>query len=188
LLPGLSIRRSDVVATWAGIRPLTFAADQPMGARARHIGDAASEGAPGLVTLSNGSLGAHRATGKDILAVAARHVRPSRAPAALSRATAPPPDRRNSARLDPAHEATRADVVEAVTREQARTLADVLVRRTGLASSAYRGLAVARPAADAMAPLLGWDATRIAAEVAGYEASMAHLHGLPPAKATPGSL
>lgn len=179
LLPGFDIRRSDIVSTWAGIRPLTYAADQPMGARARMIGDAANEGAAGLVTLSNGSLGAHRATGKDVLAVAARHVRPSRPPAPLSRAMATLPDRQNSPLLDPVSAATRADVVAAVTQEQARTLADVLSRRTGLAWSQDLGLAAARPAAEAMAPLLGWDAARIAAEVLAYEESMVRLHGVP---------
>ncbi|WP_439495368.1 FAD-dependent oxidoreductase [Bosea sp. (in: a-proteobacteria)] len=180
LLPGLPIRRSDIVSTWAGIRPLTFAADQPMGARARQISDAASEGAAGLVTLSNGSLGAHRATGRDVLAVAARHVRPSHPPAPLSRAAAPLPDRQNSPRLDPAHAVTRADVIEAVRREQARTLDDVLSRRTGLAWSSDQGFAAARPAAGAMAPLLGWDEARIAREIAAYQKGMAHLHGVPP--------
>ncbi|KRE05942.1 hypothetical protein ASE63_06430 [Bosea sp. Root381] len=185
LLPGFAIRHSDIVSTWAGIRPLTFAADQPMGARARMIGDAASEGAPGLVTLSNGSLGAHRATGRDVLAAAARHVRPSHPPAPLSRTMAPAPDRQNSPRLDPEHPVTRADIVEAVTREQARNLGDVLSRRTGLAWSGDLGLAAARPVAQAMAPLLGWDEARIASEVAAYEESMAHLHGVPPVALAP---
>lgn len=179
LLPGLPIGRAEIISTWAGIRPLTFASDQPMGARARRIADAAPEGAPGLITLSNGSLGAHRATGQDVVAIAARHVRPSRRPALMSRAMAPTPDRQNSPRLDASQEPTRADVIQAVTQEQARTLADVLARRTGLAWSHDRGLGAALSAAEAMAPLLGWDAARIAYEVSAYEASAAHLYGVP---------
>ncbi|GAA0943557.1 glycerol-3-phosphate dehydrogenase/oxidase [Pseudonocardia zijingensis] len=57
----------------------------------------------------------------------------------------------------------------AVTHEGARTLADVLHRRTHLAIERTDGGLSAAPAVAALlAPLLGWDADRQAAEVAAY--------------------
>ncbi len=63
-----------------------------------------------------------------------------------------------------------AEVVQAARREQAATVGDVMLRRTRLGVLAARGLA--GPPADrvaaALAPELGWDAARAAAEVARF--------------------
>jgi glycerol-3-phosphate dehydrogenase len=61
-----------------------------------------------------------------------------------------------------------AEVVYAARHEQARSLGDVLLRRTRLGLLAARGItdpAAARRVAGALAPELGWDETRIAAEL-----------------------
>lgn len=58
----------------------------------------------------------------------------------------------------------RAQVVHAVRREMALTLADVVLRRTELGSGEYPGEAVVNDVAAVMAAELGWDAARIAAE------------------------
>jgi glycerol-3-phosphate dehydrogenase len=61
----------------------------------------------------------------------------------------------------------------AVTHEGARTLADVLHRRTHLAiERADAGLAAAPDVAALLAPLLGWDADRQAREVTAYRAEV----------------
>jgi len=66
-----------------------------------------------------------------------------------------------------------AEAVYAARREQARTVGDVLLRRTRLALQAARDVAgddsAARErVARAMAPDLGWDEARIATEVAAF--------------------
>jgi glycerol-3-phosphate dehydrogenase len=58
----------------------------------------------------------------------------------------------------------------AVTEEMARTLADVMLRRTPLGLGPCLGRDAVSEVARLMAPLLGWDEARIAAEVAAYEA------------------
>ncbi len=67
-----------------------------------------------------------------------------------------------------------AEVVYAVTHEAARHLDDVLTRRTRISIETHdRGLAAARPAAQLMAPALGWDGARVEAEVDHYHQRVA---------------
>ncbi|MFD0394518.1 glycerol-3-phosphate dehydrogenase/oxidase [Streptomyces nogalater] len=64
----------------------------------------------------------------------------------------------------------RAEVVYAASHEGARHLDDVLTRRTRISIETFdRGTRSAREAAELMAPVLGWDAERIAREVEHYE-------------------
>jgi glycerol-3-phosphate dehydrogenase len=64
----------------------------------------------------------------------------------------------------------RAEVVYAVTHEGAQHLDDVLVRRTRIAMECREhGAEAAAEVAELMAPILGWDAVRIADELASYD-------------------
>ncbi|MBX6390258.1 MAG: glycerol-3-phosphate dehydrogenase/oxidase [Frankia sp.] len=66
------------------------------------------------------------------------------------------------------------EAVYAASHEGALRLEDVLDRRTRIAiETPDRGLAAARPVAELIAPVLGWDAERVRAEVALYEARVA---------------
>ncbi len=71
--------------------------------------------------------------------------------------------------LEGAPDYLRAEVVYAVTAEGALHLEDVLTRRTRLSyEQADRGTASARPAAELMARLLGWDDARREREISTY--------------------
>jgi len=77
-------------------------------------------------------------------------------------------------RLVPGLPYLRAEAVHAVRHEMARTLDDVLSRRTRarlLARDA--SVAAADSVAELIAPDLGWDETRVTREVEGYRASAA---------------
>jgi glycerol-3-phosphate dehydrogenase len=65
-----------------------------------------------------------------------------------------------------------AEAVHAARREQARTVGDVLLRRTRLGLLAARGLDAgpARRVAAALAPELGWSHARVSEEVADFAA------------------
>ncbi|MFF9147082.1 glycerol-3-phosphate dehydrogenase/oxidase [Streptomyces sp. NPDC055051] len=64
----------------------------------------------------------------------------------------------------------RAEVVYAASHEGARHLDDVLTRRTRVSIETFdRGTRSAREAAELMAPVLGWDASRIEKEIEHYE-------------------
>ncbi len=61
----------------------------------------------------------------------------------------------------------RAEAVIAARDEGARTLGDILIRRTRLAvQTRDRAQSAARDTAELVAPILGWDQARIAAEIA----------------------
>ncbi len=83
-------------------------------------------------------------------------------------------------RLAPGLPVTRAEVQYAVREEMALTLDDFLERRSRLLLwDPENGLAVAEPAAQTMGEMLGWDAARIAQEVAEYRAHVAHVLRFP---------
>jgi glycerol-3-phosphate dehydrogenase len=80
------------------------------------------------------------------------------------------------ARLDPALPYALAEFGHAVACEHARTLADLLVRRTPLAfETRDHGRAAARVLAPYVGSLLGWDASAEAAAVAAYDGEAARL-------------
>lgn len=65
----------------------------------------------------------------------------------------------------------RAEIVYAATHEGALHLDDVLTRRTRISiETRHRGLEAARPAAELLAPHLGWDRASIEREVEHYRA------------------
>ena len=71
--------------------------------------------------------------------------------------------------LPGAEDYLRAEAVYAVTHEGALHLEDVLARRTRVAiEERDAGLAAARPAAELIAPYLGWDGATVAAETERY--------------------
>jgi glycerol-3-phosphate dehydrogenase len=81
-------------------------------------------------------------------------------------------------RLLPALPYLRAEMAWGIEREMARTLADLLVRRTHVAfETRDAGRAVARSVAAWLAPTLGWDATRIAVEVTRYDGEVGRIFG-----------
>jgi glycerol-3-phosphate dehydrogenase len=77
-----------------------------------------------------------------------------------------------------------AEVVVAARHEQARSLADVLLRRTRLgilAAPALRDPEARRPIAAALGGELGWSDARVEAEVAAWE-DVAAEEGVDPAR------
>jgi glycerol-3-phosphate dehydrogenase len=78
-------------------------------------------------------------------------------------------DRRLAGALPGAPEYLEAEVVYAARHEGARSVADVLVRRTRVSiETVHRGEQTARRTAQLLAPELGWSADRIEAETAAY--------------------
>jgi len=76
--------------------------------------------------------------------------------------------------LEGAGDYLRAEVVYAATHEGALDVEDVLTRRTRICFETFdRGVRAARPTAELLAGVLGWDEARTAAEVAAYEARIA---------------
>ncbi len=71
--------------------------------------------------------------------------------------------------LPGAEDYLRVEVLYAASHEGARHLDDVLTRRTRISIETFdRGVAAARPAAELMAPVLGWDEATLEAQVDHY--------------------
>ncbi|HEU5431468.1 MAG TPA: glycerol-3-phosphate dehydrogenase/oxidase [Thermomicrobiales bacterium] len=93
----------------------------------------------------------------------------ARATSVLARATTP--DLREP--FDPESGAIGAEVVFAVEAEAARTLTDVLMRRTMAGYDRDAGIGADVAAADVARRHLGWNEARVAAEVTAYRAFVA---------------
>ena len=165
-LPGIGLRRKDVVFAWAGVRPLTYAGpDFPDGRRGRVLHDLARLGMPDAWALTGGSVMTHRISAADVVRAVGARVGPSRAAQAMS--YAPPPGPGGETGL-PA-----AQLRHGVQHEHARTLADLMFRRVGLGWNATMGADQAEAAAAAVADLWGWDGARVRAEAAAYREYLA---------------
>ncbi|MEF2552941.1 FAD-dependent oxidoreductase [Aurantimonas sp. A2-1-M11] len=166
LLPGLRLGREDVALSWAGVRPLTFDRDLPMGRRSRQIHDLASEGMPGVFAMTAGPVMSHRS--------AARQLR-KRAETALGKApqanNGEPKSWRvskNTLRLsDPGMSGNvrRAAVRRAVTQEHAQDLKGILYTRTALAWRRHLARNEVEDAAASVSDLFDWTPEQTAEEV-----------------------
>ena len=216
--PGAALERGDVVAAWAGIRPLVASAGATPGSTTRE--HAVHETQPGLVTITGGKLTTYRVMAADALAAVDRSlgtpalspravptreailpggdVEPTRAVAEAAQATGDPAlgerlvrahgsrwrdvwaemraEGDGGERLVPELPYTVGELRWSARHEMAFTLADLLVRRTHLAfETRDHGVSIARRAAAAVAPVLGWDEARQAAEVERYRGEAERL-------------
>ncbi len=179
LLPGAGFKRSDVLFSWAGVRPLTYDPEQPMGARARLIHDLADEGLPNMLALTAGPIMTHRSAGEEALGAIAKRVAPSGRPQTLSYAAKMFPENQNSPPLMADHPSVKlADLRYSAEHEQPANLVDLLFQRTGVGWTATMGRDSARQAAETVADVLGWDKYRIDSEVAAYHAHLEKWHGV----------
>jgi len=214
MFPDARLQPDDVIATWAGVRPLVRPprAMDPGAVSREHV----IVEAPGMISILGGKLTTYRrmaaqAVDRAAEALQALDGRPLPRPAATAReplpggetadldlivaeverdGVAPVTARRLVRRYGseaPAvarlaastpglgvpvatgGTAIRAELVYAVQREMALTLSDLLIRRTHVFyETPGHGLAEAQELAALVAPDLGWDAARCAAEADAY--------------------
>ncbi|HUR92792.1 MAG TPA: glycerol-3-phosphate dehydrogenase/oxidase [Gemmatimonadaceae bacterium] len=172
------LSRADVISAWAGLRPLALATSDPSSASREHLMSRDSHGA---ITISGGKLTTYRAVAEEAvdLVQVTLGMRVTRCRTALE--ALPGADRgtvvaemiRNEpslgASLTDATDVRPADLLYSVRHEHALTLSDLLIRRTLSAFSARdHAMSLAAPAAEVVAPLLGWTAEMQASAVANY--------------------
>jgi glycerol-3-phosphate dehydrogenase len=200
--PAAKLTPDDVIAAWAGIRPLVaagFTSDPASASREHRIDRSTS----GLISVSGGKLTTYRAMAAEVVTVVERALGRPRSASRTHRAVLPGGEVRSldealraaelevgdaavARRLVEAHGARwrevaaltslepalarrivrelpylLAEVVYAVEREMATTLADVLVRRLRIAYEVSdHGRSAARVATAILAGRLGWDNDR----------------------------
>jgi glycerol-3-phosphate dehydrogenase len=186
--PAARLERADVVSAWAGIRPLVATtADSPNAASREH---AIQVTPAGVVTITGGKLTTYRIMAAQVVDVVARRIGGglpcTTAHLPLSddgpdRAAACARDGRAGTRIIPDLIWRFGELRWGVERAHARTLADLLVRRTKVAFETHdHGLAVAPAVAEYVAPLFGWNAADCGTAVDHYAADVRRLFGVDP--------
>jgi glycerol-3-phosphate dehydrogenase len=166
--PRAQLARADVVSAWAGIRPLASAPKgNPSAASREHsiVTDAS-----GVIHVTGGKLTTYRSMAAEIVDRVQLSLGQDRVAAPTDSIVLPGADRaKEIARLQsddaklseplvPGLLYTGAHLVYGVSKEMAKTLSDLLIRRVHLAfETRDHGVAVAAHAAEIVAPLLGWD-------------------------------
>jgi glycerol-3-phosphate dehydrogenase len=186
-----ALTRGDVIALWSGIRPLIA---EPGNKSPSELSrrDEVMESPAGIVTIAGGKLTAYRRMAERIADLCVNRLGRNGPPSTTAEETLPGGDLPESlasmtqrlivAGLEPgaadrllmlygAEALTLTDGVadearHAVLKEGALTLEDYWVRRSARARfDVDAGLAALQPAADAMAPLLGWSPAECARQV-----------------------
>ena len=199
LFPGSRLRPESVLYAYAGSRPLLRASEGDLNKASRdhRLYDHQTEdGLKGLLTMAGGKLTTARSFALEVLTKAAEKLgrpAPSAPPMPANvRSTddrrmgiyGPRTDRleRFAAELPAGDEpalagspVTRAEIVFAVEHEHARTLGDIMLRRTSLGFAPEHQGSWAEPVAAIAATSPGWGAASIGDSVAAYEAERARM-------------
>lgn len=179
ILPGLQLKRSDVIYAWSGVRPLTYDPTQPMGARSRELHDLTDDGLPCVWAMTAGPVMTHQSGGQEVAAAVSERLAPSRSPQRISYASAALPSDRTPGPLIAGDDSvSHADIRRAAAQEHAQTLIDALFRRTGAGWHHTMALNVLDDAASIMADVCGWDEAQKATEIERYRhyVRVQHLH------------
>lgn len=176
LLPHLGLTQDDVIFAWAGVRPLTYDPDQPMGSRSRELHDLDAAGLPGILALTAGPIMTHRSAGPMVAEAVQGRLRPSRTPQSPSYA-APLSDPDTDARpINDAAGITTSELRAAASAEQPGDLYDLFFRRIGIGWTASMGDDVAEDAARAIADIMQWDEREMRRQVARFRERLRDDH------------
>lgn len=198
LFPHTSLKREDLCYAYAGSRPLVHANSSNMNKASRGHGvydHEAEDGVPGLLSMVGGKLTTARSFAAETMKAAVAKLGvpdPGPLPVAPGR-TYTADDRLAELYGGRAHDidrmieqdpntmmkpaapgapATVAEVLYSVQREKARTLGDILLRRTGLAYEADYDSDWPQAIAETVAGPLQWDSSATAQAVADFESEL----------------
>jgi glycerol-3-phosphate dehydrogenase len=178
--PDAELDGVDVVAAWAGIRPLMPTTQSSVAASREHLITRRPGGRE--VTITGGKLTTFRVMARQVVDVVQRML-------GMPRTRPVTGDRKLPGDLPtPTGDAVvgglpyrTGQIHWFVERELARTLGDILIRRTKIAfETKDNGRDAARAVADVVAPALGWDAVRRARELDRYEVEVTRIFDVDP--------
>ncbi|MGY4352967.1 glycerol-3-phosphate dehydrogenase [Bradyrhizobium sp. GM7.3] len=168
LFPSQALNASHIVQTWAGVRPLTFDEDLPMGNRNRVLHEFSKEGLAGMLALTGGPLTSHRSAGRQVREAVERltgNVDDNRRQIPREHAAIDRDFLRKLCENDArAHEQLR----QILSKEQVHTLSDLFFRRLGVAWFERIEPATVRKVASAVAGPLNWSESETQIEVAKF--------------------
>jgi len=191
--PDAKLLNEDVVAAWAGIRPLASAKGRNPSSisREHHI----ERTGKGMISVSGGKLTTYRSMAAEAVDLLFEELGEKRQVCRTAMEELPGRDRnerRAAIEADDPELArsvihglpyTCSDVALAVLDEMAVTLADVMIRRTHIAFElADHGVSSARSIAKEMGELLRWGDKRIQSRIDEYSREVDRLFGDPAAR------
>ncbi len=177
VLPGLGLDETDVIYSWAGVRPLTFDPKVPKGNRSREIHDLTAQGLPNVLAMTAGPVMSHRSAGREMAAAVRRLAAPSGQAQTPDYRPRHLPEDTNALPLISGDESVRVSHLGyVVENEHARELDDILFARTGLGYRHRLTEAYVRKAAEAVSAHLGWDAGEINRQVEAVTARMSSTY------------
>jgi glycerol-3-phosphate dehydrogenase len=173
------IARSEVITTFAGVRPLLAATATNPSARSRE--HRIIRQAENLITIAGGKYTTYRKIAEEAVDEVYRLLGQSLPRCQTSHEPIPARSRdRIGELLCPHPEVFESDVLEACREEMATTVSDVMWRRTGLALSRCGGESAARRVAAMMASELKWDDATTNASLKDFLRSRQPVARVPP--------
>ena len=206
LFPGAALDPQRVLYAYCGSRPLVNSRASNLNAASRGhavVDHERTDGIQGLLTMAGGKLTTAPTFATETLRVVSRKLRipkiQAAAPAAPAALDGVPrriahlygprsgelmryleSDPERSRPLREGCDTTHGEILFAIEREHARSLGDILLRRTGLAFEGRHEPSLARTVAEIFGPALGWDESRQSQELANYAKELAvTLKGCP---------
>jgi glycerol-3-phosphate dehydrogenase len=187
--PRAELKSGDVVSAWAGIRPLaSAAASNPSAVSREHT--IVTDGS-GVLSVSGGKLTTYRSMSAEVVDRVQESLGRKQERSATESVELPGADRaheiarlqREDAKLSeplvPGLPYTGAHLVYGVSKEMAKDLSDVLIRRVHLAfETRDHGVGVAARAANIVAPLLGWNDQTKSARVREYRQDVERMFAI----------
>lgn len=178
--PGARLGPRDVIAAWAGIRPLVSSGNtgDPASASREHE---ITTGPQEVIAISGGKLTTYRSIAEQVVNLAARRLGRHTAGCVTAKRPLRAPDRapvfgQLFEPIVPGQAWTLSDATRAVEHEMACTLTDILVRRTKIAfASRDHAIPAAPRVAAVVARHAGWDAAECARQVEGYRTECARI-------------
>jgi glycerol-3-phosphate dehydrogenase len=176
--PAAHLERDDVIAAWAGIRPLAASdTGDPVAASREH---SVTVTPSGVVTITGGKLTTFRVMAQETVD---RALQFARMPFTKSRTAREPIlwgpmpaamwNGVDAELVHPEHAYRWGDLRFACERESARTLGDLLIRRTHFAFERKdHAVALAPRVAEFVAPMLGWSGGDVAEHLDRYTAEV----------------
>jgi glycerol-3-phosphate dehydrogenase len=173
--PDARLERSDVIAAWAGIRPLMpTSADEGSASREHSI----KRSARGTVTITGGKLTTYRVMARQTVDVLAK-VLGTRGRASTGTTPLPEVPEPGGAPIVNGLRWRTGAIRHGIESEFACTLGDLLIRRTHVAfETRDNGRAAARAIAPEVAGYLGWDDARTAKELERFDAEASRIFSI----------
>lgn len=168
LFPSQALNASNIVQTWAGVRPLTFDSDLPMGNRNRLLHEFSNDGLAGMLALTGGPLTSHRSAGRQVREAVDRltgRVGDNRRQVLREHAAI---DRHVLQKLCTNEPMAHQKLHQILSTEQVHTLSDLFFRRLGVAWFERIEPADVRKVASAVAGPLNWSESKIQIEIAKF--------------------